>query len=127
MLRDSFCDLLADGSAPEDPLVWESSRFALDLPLSAPKQAGIAIGIYELFTGMVEFGFLRGLRSLVTVTDLHIGRILSGRLATRSDPQRIEHARHCRISRRLHRELGSLLRNAGIKGPVPWTPVMKIA
>ncbi|WP_198022231.1 MULTISPECIES: hypothetical protein [unclassified Mesorhizobium] len=55
MLRDSFCALIADRSAPEDPRVWESSRFALDLPPSAPKQAGIAIGTYELRDGRVWF------------------------------------------------------------------------
>ncbi|MER9927188.1 acyl-homoserine-lactone synthase [Mesorhizobium sp. M0048] len=131
MLRDSFCALLADRSAPEDPRVWESSRFALDLPPSAPKQAGIAIGTYELFAGMVEFGLSRGLRSIVTVTDLRIERILRRAgwpLERLSDPQTIGNTRAVAGYLDVSTEsLEALHRNSGLKGPVLWTPVMKIA
>ncbi|MER9362707.1 acyl-homoserine-lactone synthase [Mesorhizobium sp. M0500] len=131
MLRDSFCALLADRSAPEDPRVWESSRFALDLPPSAPKQAGIAIGTYELFAGMVEFGLSRGLRSIVTVTDLRIERILRRAgwpLERLSDPQTIGNTRAVAGYLDVSTEsLEALHRNGGLKGPVLWTPVMKIA
>lgn len=130
MLRDSFCALLADRSAPEDPRVWESSRFALDLPPSAPKQAGIAIGTYELFAGMVEFGLSRGLRSIVTVTDLRIERILRRAgwpLERLSDPQTIGNTRAVAGYLDVSTEsLEALHRNGGLKGPVLWTPVMKI-
>ncbi|MER9977172.1 acyl-homoserine-lactone synthase [Mesorhizobium sp. M0085] len=131
MLRDSFCALLADRSAPEDPRVWESSRFALDLPPSAPKQAGIAIATYELFAGMVEFGLSRGLRSIVTVTDLRIERILRRAgwpLERLSDPQTIGNTRAVAGYLDVSTEsLEALHRNGGLKGPVLWTPVMKIA
>ncbi|MES0070019.1 acyl-homoserine-lactone synthase [Mesorhizobium sp. M0074] len=131
MLRDSFCALLADRSAPEDPRVWESSRFALDLPPSAPKQAGIAMGTYELFAGMVEFGLSRGLRSIVTVTDLRIERILRRAgwpLERLSDPQTIGNTRAVAGYLDVSTEsLEALHRNGGLKGPVLWTPVMKIA
>ncbi|MER8501730.1 acyl-homoserine-lactone synthase [Mesorhizobium sp. M0195] len=131
MLRDSFCALLADRSAPEDPRVWESSRFALDLPPSAPKQAGIAIGTYELFSGMVEFGLSRGLCSIVTVTDLRIERILRRAgwpLERLSDPQTIGNTRAVAGYLDVSTEsLEALRRNGGLKGPVLWTPVMKIA
>ncbi|MER9612224.1 acyl-homoserine-lactone synthase [Mesorhizobium sp. M0312] len=131
MLRDSFCALLADRSAPEDPRVWESSRFALDLPPSAPKQAGIAIGTYELFAGMVEFGLSRGLRSIVTVTDLRIERILRRAgwpLERLSDPQTIGNTRAVAGYLDVSTEsLEALHRNGGLRGPVLWTPVMKIA
>ncbi|MER9567156.1 acyl-homoserine-lactone synthase [Mesorhizobium sp. M0571] len=131
MLRDSFCALLADRSAPEDPRVWESSRFALDLPPSTPKQAGIAIGTYELFAGMVEFGLSRGLRSIVTVTDLRIERILRRAgwpLERLSDPQTIGNTRAVAGYLDVSTEsLEALRRNGGLKGPVLWTPVMKIA
>ncbi|MER9331459.1 acyl-homoserine-lactone synthase [Mesorhizobium sp. M0488] len=131
MLRDSFFALLADRPAPEDPRVWESSRFALDLPPSAPKQAGIAIGTYELFAGMVEFDLSRGLRSIVTVTDLRVERILRSAgwpLERLSDPQTIGNTRavagHLNVS---SESLQALHRNGGFKGPVLWAPVMKIA
>ncbi|MER9851962.1 acyl-homoserine-lactone synthase [Mesorhizobium sp. M0106] len=131
MLRDSFCALLADRSAPEDPRVWESSRFALDLPPSAPKQAGIAVVTYELFAGMVEFGLSRGLRSIVTVTDLRIERILRRAgwpLERLSDPQTIGNTRAVAGYLDVSREsLEALRRNGALKGPVLWTPVMKIA
>ncbi|ESW64076.1 hypothetical protein X772_36080 [Mesorhizobium sp. LSJC280B00] len=124
MLRDSFSTLLGDRSAPEDPRVWESSRFALDLPPAAPKQAGIAIGTYELFAGMVEFGLSRGLRSIVTVTDLRVERILRRAgwpLERLSDPQTIGNTRavggHLNVSTE---SLQALHRNGGFKGPVLW-------
>ncbi|MER8880865.1 acyl-homoserine-lactone synthase [Mesorhizobium sp. M0684] len=131
MLRDSFSALLGDRSAPEDPRVWESSRFALDLPPAAPKQAGIAIGTYELFAGMVEFGLSRGLRSIVTVTDLRVERILRRAgwpLERLTDPQTIGNTRavagHLNVSTE---SLQALHRNGGFKGAVLWAPVMKIA
>ncbi|MES0114027.1 acyl-homoserine-lactone synthase [Mesorhizobium sp. M0013] len=131
MLRDSFFALLAGCPAPEDPRVWESSRFALDLPPSAPKQAGIAIGTYELFAGMVEFGLSRGLRSIVTVTDLRIERILRRAgwpLERLSDPQTIGNTRAVAGYLDVSTEsLEALRRKGGLKGPVLWTPVMKIA
>ncbi|MER9763426.1 acyl-homoserine-lactone synthase [Mesorhizobium sp. M0138] len=130
MLRDSFF-ALADRPAPEDPRVWESSRFALDLPPSAPKQAGIAIGTYELFAGMVEFDLSGGLRSIVTVTDLRIERILrraGWRLERLSDPQTMGNTRAVAGYLDVSREsLEALRRNGGLKGPVLWTSVIKIA
>lgn len=131
MLRDSFFALLADPPAPEDPRVWESSRFALGLPPSAPKQAGIAIVTYELFAGMVEFGLLRGLQSIVTVTDLRMERILRRAgwpLERLSDPGTIGNTRAVAGYLDVSTEsLEALRRNGGLKGPVLWTPVMKIA
>lgn len=37
MLRDTFPVLLERKTAPEEPSVWENSRFALDLPPSVPR------------------------------------------------------------------------------------------
>ncbi|MGX9182136.1 acyl-homoserine-lactone synthase [Mesorhizobium sp. BHbdii] len=131
MLRDSFSILLGHRSLPDDPRIWESSRFALDLPPSAPKQAGIALGTYELFAGMIEFGLSRDLRSIVTVTDLRIERILRRAgwpLERLADPQAIGNTRA--VAGCLDVSTGSLAairRNGGIKGPVLWAPVMKAA
>src|SRR5215472_14455745 len=56
MLRDRFPVLLDGQPAPHDPAVWESSRFALDVPALAPKgTVGLAKATHELFAGMIEF------------------------------------------------------------------------
>ncbi|TPI13040.1 conjugal transfer protein TraI [Mesorhizobium sp. B4-1-3] len=128
MLRDCFAVLLANRPAPADSRIWESSRFALDLPSSAPKQAGIAVGTYELFAGMIEFGLSRDLSRIVTVTDLRIERILRRAgwpLERLSDPQTIGSTRavagYLRVSMD---DLAAIRRNGGINGPVLWAPVL---
>jgi len=77
MIRDTFPMLLRGHVVPCSPTVWESSRFAVDLPPGAPKGAhGLARATYELFGGMIEFGLSRHLTEIVTVTDLRMERIL---------------------------------------------------
>lgn len=76
MLRDTFPVLLEDHPAPSTPLIWESSRFAIDVAADAPKgDHGITRAAYELFAGMVEFGLSRQLTDIVTVTDVRMERI----------------------------------------------------
>lgn len=131
MLRDSFSMLLGDCRAPEDARIWESSRFALDVPTSAPKQAGIALATYELFAGIIEFGLSRDLCSIVTVTDLRVERILRRAgwpLERLSDPRTIGNTRA--VAGYLHvspDNLAVIRRNGAIRGPVLWAPVAKIA
>ncbi len=77
MLRDAFPMLLDGTVAPAIPNIWESSRFALDIPADEMKAAhGIASATYELFAGMIEFGLSRQLTNIVTVTDARMERIL---------------------------------------------------
>ncbi len=77
MLRDTFALLLGRQDAPASPAVWESSRFALDLPPKSDKTSGgLASATYELFAGMIEFGLSRHLTEIVTVTDARMERIL---------------------------------------------------
>lgn len=77
MLRDVFAQLLDGKAPPQDPRVWESSRFALDLPAGAPRsERGLAQATFELFAGMIEFGLAHSLVEIVTVTDVRIERIL---------------------------------------------------
>lgn len=77
MLRDVFVGLLGGNRPPHHPRIWESSRFALDLPLGAARSAqGLAKATFELFAGMIEFGLSRSLTEIVTVTDVRIERIL---------------------------------------------------
>jgi acyl homoserine lactone synthase len=77
MLRDTFPVLLDGGAAPASRTIWESSRFGVDLCSREAKTAGvIAQPTYELFAGMIEFGLMRGLTDIVTVTDARMERIL---------------------------------------------------
>jgi N-acyl-L-homoserine lactone synthetase len=77
MLRDTFPALLDGQAAPASKAVWESSRFGLDLGADHSKSTGgIATATYELFAGMIEFGLMRRLTDIVTVTDSRMERIL---------------------------------------------------
>ena len=62
MLNDSFPTLLDGKPAPACQIIWESSRFGLDLGASYAKASGrIAVATYELFVGMIEFGLMQQL------------------------------------------------------------------
>ena len=76
MLRDTFS--VPEGHpAPSTPLIWESSRFAINVATDAPKgDHGITRAAYDLFAGMVEFGLSRKLTDIITVTDVRMDRIL---------------------------------------------------
>jgi N-acyl-L-homoserine lactone synthetase len=77
MLHDTFPALLDRQAAPASDAIWESSRFGVDLCTRAAKTAGsIARATYELFAGMIEFGLMRQLTDIVTVTDARMERIL---------------------------------------------------
>jgi N-acyl-L-homoserine lactone synthetase len=77
MLRDTFPALLDGQAAPASETIWESSRFGVDLCARQAKTAGcIARATYELFAGMIEFGLMRQLTDIVTVTDARMERIL---------------------------------------------------
>ena len=77
MLRDTFPALLDGEAAPARQTIWESSRFGVDLRTGEAKTAGsIARATYELFAGMIEFGLMRQLTDIVTVTDARMERIL---------------------------------------------------
>lgn len=77
MLRDTFPALLDRQTAPASDTIWESSRFGVDLCNRQAKAAGsIAKATYELFAGMIEFGLMRRLTDIVTVTDARMERIL---------------------------------------------------
>jgi acyl homoserine lactone synthase len=77
MLRETFPTLLDGEAAPTSDAIWESSRFGVDLCTREAKTAGsIARATYELFAGMIEFGLMRQLTDIVTVTDARMERIL---------------------------------------------------
>jgi len=77
MLCQVFSHLLDGKPPPQSPAIWESSRFALDLPRAVERRdRGLAMATFELFAGMIEFGISRQLCHIVTVTDVRIERIL---------------------------------------------------
>ncbi|PIT06055.1 conjugal transfer protein TraI [Bradyrhizobium nitroreducens] len=129
MLRDTFPALLDGQPAPSTPLVWESSRFAIDIAPDAPKgDHGITRATYELFAGMVEFGLSRQLTDIVTVTDVRMERIL--RRASwplrrigipRSIGSTLAVAGYLTVSSEI---LANLRRAGGLSRPVLWTPVI---
>lgn len=128
MLRDVFSPLLDGKAAPQDPRIWESSRFALDLPVDAPRSdRGLAHATFELFAGMIEFGLAHSLVEIVTVTDVRIERILRRaqwplrRLGT---PQTIGST--LAVAGSLEVSFGALERvrqACGIQGRVLWVPL----
>lgn len=128
MLRDKFPVLLDDHPAPAHANVWESSRFALDVPADAPKgSGGLAKATYELFAGMIEFGLSRGLSEIVTVTDIRVERILrraSWPLERLAEPTQLGNTMavvgYLDVS---PTSLGRVKSAGGLKGPILWAPV----
>lgn len=132
MLRDVFPPLLHGEPMRASPAIWESSRFAVDMPENAPKAAGgIAVGTYELFAGLVEFGLARELCEIVTVTDARLERILrraSWPLRRIGPPIQIGNT--LAVAGFLEVSRGALFRLrevGGLRGPVLWSPVVPSA
>ena len=128
MLRDVFPELLDGRAIPASSDVWESSRFALDVPANAPKgRGGIAKATYELFAGMVEFGLSRQLTAIVTVTDVRVERLLrraNWPLQRLGSPREVGTTKAVAGLLDVSGESLARLRIGGsLKGPVLWTPV----
>ena len=127
MLRDTFPVLLDGAPAPVSPAIWESSRFALDLPPDTPKTHGLATATYELFAGMIEFGLSRQLTEIVTVTDARMERILrraEWSLRRIGKPRALGST--LAVAGYLEVSIESLVRvraAGGLQGPVLWAPV----
>jgi acyl homoserine lactone synthase len=132
MLRDTFPMLLGNAAMPASEDVWESSRFALDVLETSPKGGrGLAVGTYELFAGMIEFGLARRLKEVVTVTDTRMERLLRaagwslhriGVPAQIGNTQAV--AGYLEVSRQA---LQRIRTGGGFKGPVLWSPVVPMA
>lgn len=128
MLRDIFAELLDGQSAPASATIWESSRFAVDLPTAGSKTvAGIGWATFELFAGMVEFGLSKCLTDIVTVTDVRMERILrraAWPLRRLGLPRTIGSTQSVAGYLDVSHERLARLRSAGaLKGPVLWAPV----
>lgn len=127
MLADTFPALLGDAQPPRSDRIWESSRFALDLPADTPKtDAGLAIATIRLFCAVVEFGLARNLTDIVTVTDVRLERILKRvgwPLRRFSDPLSFGNTRAVAGLLEVSvPQLETLRAHAGIVEPVLWFP-----
>lgn len=132
MLRDTFGALLDGGAAPASPLIWESSRFALDSDHAGPLASqGIAKATFELFAGMIEFGLSRGLSDIVTVTDVLMERVLrraSWPLRRLGEPKAFGRSRAVAGYLEVSTDNLNRIRTAGqLKGPALWSPVVAVA
>lgn len=79
MLRDVF-SVLVPGGAVESPLIWESSRFAINPSLSqGPARQDVNHFVnsttIELLCGLVEAAQLAGVEHIVSVFDARMARI----------------------------------------------------
>jgi acyl homoserine lactone synthase len=77
MINDVFPELLPEGEPIVSPLIWESSRFAVDREADVPiGPNGVSRATAELGLGMNEIGMQLGLTHVVTVYDALVHRAL---------------------------------------------------
>jgi acyl homoserine lactone synthase len=77
MVNDTFPFLLPNVGRIESPLIWESSRFAVDHEADvAIGHKGISRATAELGLAMNEIGLQAGLTHIVTVYDAFMHRVL---------------------------------------------------
>ncbi|MGE3294145.1 MAG: acyl-homoserine-lactone synthase [Geminicoccaceae bacterium] len=79
MLRDVF-PVLVPGGAPESPLIWESSRFAINPAILGDAERATANHVVnrttiELLCGIVEVCQRAGIEHVVSVFDARMARI----------------------------------------------------
>ncbi|UFW46462.1 MULTISPECIES: acyl-homoserine-lactone synthase [Bradyrhizobium] len=123
MLADTFANLLGNKPAPSDERILESSRFCVDTMRSVePGTNGFNRATFVLFAAMLETIRARGARSIVTVTDARMERILRRAgwpLERLSEPQPVGPT--MALAGFLHdsdQALDAMYRQAGVDGPV---------
>ncbi|MBY0575162.1 MAG: GNAT family N-acetyltransferase [Gallionellaceae bacterium] len=90
MLKDTFPELLYGHLAPEDPKIWELSRFAIEA--DGPQGFGFSGISLDALREIVKFGDSMGIEHYVTVTTASIERMMrrAGFAVTRyGSPMRI--------------------------------------
>lgn len=79
MIRDVWPDFLASCPMPSDPLVWEASRFAVNMIEQVPDESSLAmVGriTAEMFCALTEMAMYCGIREIYTLYDMRIARLL---------------------------------------------------
>ena len=86
MLKDTFPELLYGHPAPEDPKIWEISRFAIKA--EGPQGFGFSGLILDAAREIVKFGDKMGIERYVMVTTFAIERMMrrAGFAVTRFGP-----------------------------------------
>ena len=86
MLKDTFPELLHGHPAPEDPKIWELSRFAIEA--DGPQGVGFSGISLEAAREIIRFGYKMGVERYVTVTTTSIERMMKrmGLTITRFGP-----------------------------------------
>ena len=86
MLKDTFPELLHGAAAPQDPEVWELSRFAIET--GGQDGFGFSDVTMQSIAEVIAYGFRSCLRQYVTVTTPAIERLLrrSGVVTRRFGP-----------------------------------------
>ncbi len=123
MLRDVFSDLMGGAPVPEKSRMWEASRFAVDADCET--ECGLkAFGriTAELLCALGEYCIPNGIREVITVYDVRVGRLLRRVGASpvwSSKPKRLPHSiaqvATFEISERM---LAVIRENSGIYAPV---------
>lgn len=77
MLRDVFPELLGDQPAPNDPGIWEGSRFAVERSHARGQTLGSVSQVAgEILCAVVLTCMAHGVRELLTVYDARMARLL---------------------------------------------------
>lgn len=86
MLKDTFPELLYGQSAPQDPRVWELSRFAIEA--EGPQGFGFSGISLDVLREIVTFGNKMGIERYVMATTVAIERLMrrAGFAVTRFGP-----------------------------------------
>ncbi len=128
MLGETFPALLDGNPMPQDPRIWESSRFCLDTAGNSPRATrGVSQEFCKLCSGMIEFGLSRGLAHIATVTDLRVERLARTAgwpFSRMGKPRRIGNIRAVAILLEVSVGALSRVREMGeLRGPILWKPV----
>ncbi len=76
MLKDTFPQLLGDTPAPQDPAVWELSRFAVATNRVATSAASFGPITQNLLAESARYALANGITKYLTVTTLPVERLM---------------------------------------------------
>jgi acyl homoserine lactone synthase len=77
MLKDTFPQLLCGDEAPQDPVIWELSRFAV-LPSDSTEQTQATLNLltFDMIRSVYDFAQQHGIQRYITVTSVALERLL---------------------------------------------------
>ena len=77
MLKDTFPQLLCGDAAPQDPHIWELSRFAV-LPSHSGENTQVAMNTltFDMIRSVYDFAVRHGIQRYITVTSVALERLL---------------------------------------------------